>query len=163
MNCMISSVILTVGMAASVTAAEEPASLFGIAHVAVTANRVPAALVSARLTTETLVSDVERKLLGRGLTVGATPADATIHIVVNAVPIDTSSGRNAGVAYNVNLEVGQQATLALNMVNAPVTTWRRSGMGVTVPRRASDAIRRQLDEYVEMLLKDLTSANVRAR
>jgi hypothetical protein len=164
MNQMILSVILTVGMGVSIAAADEPATaLVGIAHVAVTADRLPPALASARLTTETLIADVERRLVGRGLTVGAKPADATIYIIVNAVPIDTSSGRKAGVAYTVNLAVEQQATVTFNMVNAPVTTWRRGGMGVTIPRRASDAIRRQLDEYVDMLLKDLASVNIRAK
>lgn len=151
--------ILCVWIPAAAAAADEAVSLRGISKVGVVAEPIPPAL-TARLTTAALVADVQRRLAGR-LAVNGQPSDPTVHVTVNAVPIETASGLKTGVAYSVYVSVEQQATLTRNAATAPVVTWRRGGLGVAVQRRAPDAIRQQLDEYVGLLLKDLAPASDR--
>lgn len=145
--------IVCVWIPVAAAAADEAVSLRGISKVNVVAEPIPPAL-TARLTTAALVADVQRRVAGR-VAVNGQASDPTVHVTVNAVPIETGTGLNAGVAYSVYVSVEQQATLTRNAATAPVVTWRRGGLGVAVQGRAREAIRQQLNEYVDLLLKDL--------
>jgi hypothetical protein len=151
--------VLCALMAVAMAAAERPVFLRGVRTVVVVVEPLPSALAASRLTKDALRAALERKLTST-LTLGSSALDATIRVSVNAVPVQsTTRGRTTAVAYNVALSVEQTATLVGRGVTMPVTTWRRSGVGVIDLRRAGDAIRDQLDEYADMLLKDLADAN----
>ena len=156
-------VILWTGISAAVGQSEpRVASLRGIKQVHLALDPLPPEIASASLTRATLMADVAGRLGAGALTVGSNGEDAAIHMILNAVLIETAAGRNAGVAYNVSLAVEQSATLR-NGENVAATTWRAGGIGVTARGRAGEAIRRQLREYVDRLLTDWRSANERNR
>src|SRR5258708_35105201 len=86
-------------------------ALRGIRRIRVAAERLPPALDGARLTPDLLIADVQGHLSRNGLALDARAPDAVIRVALNAVNIETTSGRKRGIAYNLSLTVEQEATV----------------------------------------------------
>lgn len=132
-------------------------TLKGHQSIGVLVENLRSEIENSGVTREQLQSDVELALRKAGIKVD-DGASSYLYVNINMIRAKTTQGVEIGLAYSIELDFKQPATLSVSKTLAIVTTWTKGTVGVT-GRDDSRSVRTGLNDYVSRFINDFLAAN----
>jgi hypothetical protein len=141
----------------NIKAQTERESLKGHQRIGVVIENLTSEIENKGITRDQLQADVEVALRKSGIRID-NDSPGYLYVNINIISAKTSQGVELGLAYDVQVQFKQLATLSINKVIAVVTTWESGTTGV-VGHGDVGAIRNRINDFVTRFINDFLAAN----